>query len=539
MVNLDFFHKLNYTSEKLIDELYKNFNDNFFSRVFDIDGTPYRNIKIINTESKIKKVINSTQSIKNCYNTETTVAILDLNKIIYGNKNSEMIIKSYDILIFDMSIISIRQRIIGDSKNPDKYINESECPKAIELGKKAVYLLGLDYAMVTVALTGRRKFKILHIDPSPVIRKKDLSLLVSKLESLYLYNFSGETRPVKLGADPEFMLFNSKSGKMIAASEFFPRDGLVGCDNIRIPNRQQRPVAEIRPKPELSPHNLIDNIKDALQAANKLAPYRNIKWIAGSHPTGNYSIGGHIHFSNIELNYSLLRALDNYIGIPIFLIENSISAVQRRKRYGLLADYRIKDYGGFEYRTLGSWLVSPQVALAVLCLAKIVATHHMELSEDFLDNYDAQAAFYQGNQNFFRTIFDRLWSDITSVETYSQYSSELKIIFHMITNKIIWDEKSDFREVWKITVNNKRYYNANQRTIEKINSPRRTEQNSRSRNITGFQSVQSPNSSSQNSDSPINHISSSRLTAGYVNRENIISHEEIISNYTRSTRILH
>jgi hypothetical protein len=394
--------------------------------------------------------------------------------------------------------------------------------------------------MITVAVTGKRKFKVLNIDPSPVIRKRDLNSLVSKLESLYYHNPSQEFKPIKLGADPEFMLFNSKSGKMVAASEFFPREGIVGCDNIRIPNRQQRPVAEIRPSPELSPHILIDNIRHALKMANKMAPYRKVKWVAGSHPTGNYSIGGHIHFSNIDLNYSLLRALDNYLGIPVFLIENPISAARRRKKYGLLADFRVKDYGGFEYRTPGSWLVSPQLALAILCLAKIVAIHHMELTENYLDNYEAQSAFYQGNQNFFRPAFEHLWSNISSTETYLQYNNELKIIFYMVTNTITWDENNDFREVWKISANTKRPSKTNQYNSENIHETRRRSgSNSQNRNIIAdLQSTNTPTDNRHNIDESVrNATSSSRATAGRMNQRNVVSHGEIISNYTRSTRV--
>ncbi|MEN6462642.1 MAG: hypothetical protein ABFC94_14900 [Syntrophomonas sp.] len=545
MINLNFFHKLNHTGEMLIDILQKKFNEDFFSRVISIEGTPFLHIKFYDKESTIKRVMNPPQPIKNCCNPEIVAAILELNNIVFENKDYETIIKSYDILIFDMSVISVRQLIISDFKSPDKYIRESECPKAVELGKKAVYLLGLDYAMITVAVTGKRKFKVLNIDPSPVIRKKDLNSLVSKLESLYYHSPSQEFRPVKLGADPEFMLFNSKSGKMVAASEFFPRDGIVGCDSLRIPNRQQRPVAEIRPNPELSPHILIDNIRHALKTANKMAPYRKVKWVAGSHPTGNYSIGGHIHFSNIDLNYSLLKALDNYVGIPVFLIENPISAARRRKKYGLLADFRVKDYGGFEYRTPGSWLVSPQLALAILCLAKIVATHHMELTENYLDNYEAQSAFYQGNQNFFRPIFEHLWSNISSTETYLQYNKELKIIYYMVINSIIWDENNDFREVWKISASTKRHYKTTQYTSENIHEmPRRSGSSIQNRDIIAdLQSTNTPvNTSTENrhniEGSVRNSLSSSRSTAGHMNQRNEVSQREIISNYTRSTRIL-
>ncbi|MDD3853865.1 MAG: hypothetical protein PHD40_09480, partial [Syntrophomonadaceae bacterium] len=242
-----------------------------------------------------------------------------------------------------------------------------------------------------------------------------------------------------------------------AASQFFPRDGLVGCDNIRVPNRQQRPVAELRPKPEYSPEELTINIKLALNNAVRLAPYQNIKWIAGSQPFGGYSIGGHIHFSNIKLTGGLLRALDNYLGLVVFLIENPITAVRRRRKYGFLGDFRLKDHGGFEYRTPASWLVSQEITLAVLCLAKIVANRYALLPHNFLNTIEAQQAFYEGDQDYFRLVFSTLWSHLRQLDLYNRYYDELNVIHNMIEKGINWDEKVDVRKGWNITTPKKIY----------------------------------------------------------------------------------
>lgn len=449
MLNIYFWHKFNYTGEMLYERLHRRLNGEVLKSVKEIDGTQFLLINLVNSKVTNQKVINSPKYIKNC-NSEIAFKILDLNNIVYGNITVDTVKVCYDLLIMDMSTISIRKQVMNGDKIPPKYVKESECPRVVELAKKVLYLLGLDYAMITIAMNGKRKLKIANIDPSPVIREKDLLSLVFKLESIYLLTPEDSFKPVILGADPEFIMFNSKSRKMIPASEFFPKDGIIGCDNIRLPNRQQRPIAEIRPDPEISPIDLAVNIKKALLEAGRLVPYRNIKWIAGSQPMGNYSVGGHIHFSNVNISFNLLRALDNFVAIPLFLIENPESAVRRRKKYGTLADYRMKDYGGFEYRTLGSWLVSPEITLAVLCLAKIVATHYVELNSNYLSNFKAQQAFYEGNQDYFRSIFDDLWTKISNTETYLLYTRELSIIYDMIINYQTWDENTDIRDPWKI-----------------------------------------------------------------------------------------
>jgi hypothetical protein len=515
MINLSLLHKLNHTGEQLLDEMQDRFGEVVTSRITDIDGSPYIYISFKEIEKAPKRILNSLQPIRNSINPEVTSSILKLSNIIYGNRNSDMIVKKYDVLVFDMSVISVRQKIISGPKS-DKYIRESESPRVCELAKKTVYLLGLDYAMVTILVTGKRKLKVLSIDSSPVIRKKDLTSLVSKIELLYKSNPPGELKPVMLGADPEFMLLNAKSGKIVAASDFFPRDGLVGCDNIRIPNRQQRPVAEIRPRPDLSPHNLIDNIRHALNTAIRMAPYRNLKWVAGSQPSGSYSIGGHIHFSNIDLNNNLLRALENYLAIPVFLIENPVSAARRRKKYGLLADVRFKQYGGFEYRTPGSWLVSPQIALAILCLAKVVATHYMELTDNYLDNYEAQAAFYRGDQDYFRPIFNRLWTKISATETYRQYSAELKLLSAMISDGNIWDEKHDFREVWQISrITRRKHVKSNNSSSTAQKTSRRPPTSIQSRSITADIPLRN-NLRNSTASNTVRDISPGQAAAGYL-----------------------
>jgi hypothetical protein len=180
--------------------------------------------------------------------------------------------------------------------------------------------------------------------------------------------------------------------------------------------------------------------------------------MAGSQPVSGYSIGGHIHFSNIRLDGGLLRALDNYLGIPIFLIENPVTAAKRRKKYGFIGDYRIKDHGGFEYRVLGSWLINQKITTAVLCLAKIIANRYAEIPQNYLNTAEAQRAFYKGDQEYFRPIFNSLWSNLENLDLYQEYKEELQIIPEMITNHVIWDEKSDLRKGWKLGQPPKRQY---------------------------------------------------------------------------------
>ncbi|HWP97340.1 MAG TPA: hypothetical protein VN426_10885 [Syntrophomonadaceae bacterium] len=458
MIDINFIHKANPDGEMLLKSILLAFPSVTSREIPSLHDT-FLSINIQGPASSVKRVVNSPTAQANCRDRETMRKILSLNGLSLRRPSRESI-RYYDFLLFDLYTISVRQTVRAWGKKQVNYLRERNCFLAAETAKRAMYHMGLDYALVRVAPVGNKQYIVINIDPSPShVRAKDLDRLMMRLKRLHEKDpeMIQETQ-VKMGADPEFMLFHSRSGRMIAASEFFPRHGRVGYDNLRNPIQRQHPIAEIRPHPSVSPLVLADNVKAALLSAARMAPYRNIKWVAGSQPSRGFAIGGHIHFSKVKLNFALLRTLDNFLAIPIFLIENPLSAVRRRRRYGTLGNFRTKSYGGFEYRTLGSWLVSPEITRGVLCLAKIVVSHYLEFSENYLVQPAAQRAFYHGNQEYFRPVFHEIWSKICSTAMYQEYAGELAPIHAMIQNGECWDEKLDLRQTWKMTGRFKRTY---------------------------------------------------------------------------------
>lgn len=456
-MNLTVLYQTNQTGEKLLNNLQKTLEDVEY-RIMSINNQDYYQIDIQDRFSTVRRIVNTPRAINNSCTFEQAQAILHKNNIAFGLSEDESINRTYDIVAADLEVISLKVTTNVKGKQQSKYIRERDNQKLTDMARRTVYLLGLDLAMVTIVLTAKRRYKVVQVNPSPEIRDKDLTSFIERIMRMHERDRALKSIEVKMGADPEFMLLNSKTGKLISASEFFPREGIVGCDNIRIPNRQQRPIAEVRPRPELSPLDLTDNIRQALNTASRLAPYRNVRWLAGSQPVGGYSIGGHIHFSNLALDGGLLRALDNYVGIPVFLIENPTTAVRRRRKYGYIGEYRLKDHGGFEYRTPGSWLVSQKITMAVLCLAKLVANRYAELPQNYLNTPEAQKAFYEGDQMYFRSLFISLWGNLEKIDLYNNFKEELQIIPEMVMQEINWDERSDLRRAWKVNQSPKRNY---------------------------------------------------------------------------------
>ncbi len=175
------------------------------------------------------------------------------------------------------------------------------------------------------------------------------------------------------------------------------------------------PLAEVRPPPSPDPLELVENLRRAFARAASAVRGHRISFQAGGTALRRFSIGGHIHFSNARLSTDLLRALDNYVALPVLLLENPVSSRLRRPRYGYLGDWRPQPHGGFEYRTPGSWVISPQYAAAVLCLAKAVAQDYPLLRRNVFLSAANQRAFYAADKAALRPHFFPLWNDLRGV----------------------------------------------------------------------------------------------------------------------------
>jgi hypothetical protein len=253
-----------------------------------------------------------------------------------------------------------------------------------------------------------------------------------------------------MGADIEFML--SCDDELLPASTFFSTGGEVGCDERQIEQDSgDYALVEIRPKKAETPQELYEHIKNLISDASKLVPYQNVQFKAGSMPFSGYQCGGHIHFG-MTVSLSLLRALDQFLAIPFAMIENPVTAkLRRRTNHGGLGRFRVKPYG-FEYISLSSWILDPKLSLGVLCLARLVAAHHHELTSQFLFDPIVQRAYYQGN----KVVLKELWPDIKNklmkTASFSLFERELSFLFESIENGYPYSETSDIRPHWGVTV---------------------------------------------------------------------------------------
>lgn len=370
--------------------------------------------------------------------------------------------KKYIVYVFQLEVIGIYSEqsevwLSNTTKGKGRYRevrldnNRLEIRKVKRLAVRSIHSLGLDFGMVVIGVYNGEQY-VLQVSPKPRLFPKMLNRFTRAIHSLeQKLKTPINAAEIILGADPEFVLRN-KNGKFVLASSYFNKGGTVGCDQIWLrgdKTKKKLPIVELRPAPSKEPNVLVRNIYRGLLAASKKINNSNIQFLAGSLPLKGYPIGGHIHFSNTYLNSFFLRALDNYLALPLFLLEDP-DGFMRRPRYGFVGDYREQFHGGFEYRALPSWLVSPRITKGVLALAKVVACSYPDLRKVPFTNPSIQQAFYNGDQNNLLDVIGALWNDLEHQSIYQTYRTYLDPLKESILNLERWNESLDIRPRWRI-----------------------------------------------------------------------------------------
>lgn len=322
---------------------------------------------------------------------------------------------------------------------------------AVREAVKALYALGLDYGVVDVVFPASGEPEILSVIPYPELDDRLAELFaeaIGRFQREYITASQRQELPI-LGADPEFLIADN-AGTIVHASRYLPKNGSAGCDVLTIRGVKRFPLAELRPTPTPDPRKLVRHIRQAMQLAADYILDDSLIWVAGAMPAKGFALGGHVHMSRIWLNTTLLRALDNYVALPLVLAEEARS-VRRRPRYGFLGDFRRQKHGGFEYRTLPSWLVSPRLARGVLASTALVATHYKELTQRPLTHAAVQRQYYDGSKSELLPLVKSLWSDMERLPGYQAWADWLEPYKQSLFAMQAWDERRDIRPLWKIS----------------------------------------------------------------------------------------
>ncbi|WP_426250976.1 putative amidoligase domain-containing protein [Paenibacillus pabuli] len=363
----------------------------------------------------------------------------------------------YDVEICCLKAIRIKRRDTSGMGGAQESVLDPEAAstlfKRIErLAVKTVYTVGLDHGAVRLEATGKSGCAVISIDPRPWKGMTDISAMYragwKQLQSELDEERQRNTAPI-LGMDPEFLLVQMPESKIVPASRFLERTGVAGCDSVTIGGRRIYPVAELRPAPSSEPRELLAHLMRAFAAASRSISDHSLIWQAGGMPQRGLPLGGHVHFSGVTLNGELLRALDNYLALPLAILQDPRGSA-RRPRYGALGDFRLKSYGGFEYRTLPSFLVSPLVAKGVVALAGLIARGYSQLRQRPLAKTAIHTAFYQGNREIMQAPISALLDDLIQMDDYERYERYAAPLISQLRQGRTWDESRDIRKLWNI-----------------------------------------------------------------------------------------
>ncbi|WP_434750714.1 putative amidoligase domain-containing protein [Paenibacillus amylolyticus] len=363
----------------------------------------------------------------------------------------------YDVDISCLQAIRVRRKDTSGMGARQEGELERESASSVykrveRLAIKTLYTLGLDHGAVRLESSGNGGCAVISVDPSPWKGVTDLPVLYreswQRHQDLLNQERQGDRVPV-LGMDPEFLLVQMPESKIVPASRFLERTGVAGCDSVTIGGRRVYPVAELRPAPSAEPRELLSHLLRAFAAASRSISDPSLIWQAGGMPQRGLPLGGHIHFSGVQLTGRLLRALDNYLALPLAVLQDPRGS-GRRPRYGTLGDFRLKSYGGFEYRTLPSFLVSPVVAKGVVALAGLIACNYDELKQYPLAEAKIHSSFYEGQREAMMASIPSLMDDLKQLSAYARYERYAAPLMRQFRRGHTWDESRDIRKLWNI-----------------------------------------------------------------------------------------
>ncbi|SDW32529.1 Phage phiEco32-like COOH.NH2 ligase-type 2 [Alicyclobacillus hesperidum] len=330
---------------------------------------------------------------------------------------------------------------------------DNQTKRATYLATRTMHALGLDFGLVSIGVSDKGLLQVLDVSATPILEGRLLELYrdaITRFVEREEQARRGGTTNLVLGTDVEVMLRNAQ-GKMVLASNYFPRRGRIGCDDRSVNFDGKRlPLMELRPAPDSHPNGLILNLRATMREASEKINRANVEWRAGSMPFRPYCTGGHIHFSGVPLSSRLVKALDHYVGLPLMAVEDRTRAGWRRPKYGFLGDVRRKDYGGFEYRTPASFVCSQTATVAAYHLAHMVALHYRDLPLFDLYSTQTQVAFYNGQLQTLRPLILRNIEALRMHSAYAQYREYVEPLFAMVEAGQTWDETRDVRREWDV-----------------------------------------------------------------------------------------
>jgi len=274
--------------------------------------------------------------------------------------------------------------------------------------------------------------------------------------------------PCTLGMDPEFVFV--KYNEIVAASRFLSGHRSFGTDGCSY-------LAELRPRPNTEPKEVIKSMLRSMRTTlTRKSELMNYEWRAGSY-FGGYPLGGHIHigYEHTDSNdkrdkkIKLTKAFDNLLAPIVLLMEDKKEAVRRRtSSYGHLNDSRETPWG-LEYRVLPSFIASPLITEAVLCMSKMITETTLEDGLNFATPFAVdRMKFKKCEKSSFRAELNHRWEFFVNHSLWEQYKEPLKGFKRLLNDNIIFSNFADMKETWSVETERMRKFREQKDNIRPI-----------------------------------------------------------------------
>lgn len=292
-------------------------------------------------------------------------------------------------------------------------------------------------------------------------------------------------KTITLGCDPEFFLVDKQSNHLLRANAFFKKWGEIGHDGI---------LAELRPRPALTPQALTDNIYELITQTRQIldlvrnydtsnivlhgaSSYRTgfeQQLIAGVNPYA--TAGFHLHFGLpnkilgtspevMSLMFRVARVLDYFVGIPAVIIEREDDKRRTNNNvgYGKPSDFRL-DHRTFEYRVPGgSMLRHPILTKGLIALGSVVMTDLISRLKNVTQDFkNLNSDFIDENINqFYRNLpdLDSLFAIICSPDLTRAEKLVDNIHGNLVKMIGFRDEQSSIEALFECIKHNVRFNN--------------------------------------------------------------------------------
>ena len=255
-----------------------------------------------------------------------------------------------------------------------------------------------------------------------------------------------------LGQDVElYLLYHGKPAPFEGdIKSEFGLDGVTGASK----------TCEVRTVPSQNPLEIVNSIHQVFKRKVSSHPKTlGYDWYAGSFRL--QPLGGHIHFglTKHDIDFGTAnKIVGNYAGALSLAVEDRTEARNRRNpdgghNYGFLNDLREKSYG-FESRCFSSWVTSPAIAAAHLCLSKVVMYEVLNNKSFSPNERFNDKDFISANQDKVKKHFNEVWNEVTQMKLYPQYKEYINIFKFLIENNLTWHPKDmDVKVAWGLCSN--------------------------------------------------------------------------------------